>query len=157
MTLSLLTLLVAACGSDPTPTPVPVAISGDRVTVHYHGTLDDGTVFDSSLERTPLEFVVGSGQLIAGFDKAVDGLALGESVTVRIPPAEAYGELDAAEPIPVELELLPPIIAVGDTMELGDGSVARVVSIDGETAMVAINHALAGQALTFEITLVEIK
>ncbi|MDA0799288.1 MAG: FKBP-type peptidyl-prolyl cis-trans isomerase [Chloroflexi bacterium] len=167
MALSLLTLLVAACGSDPTPTAVPtatpapaatgVAKAGDSVAVHYHGTLDDGTVFDSSLERTPLEFVVGSGQLIAGFDKAVDGLAVGESVTVRIPPAEAYGELDAAAPVPVDLELLPPTIAEGDSMELGDGSIARIVSIDGQTAMVVINHALAGQALTFEITLVEIK
>lgn len=165
MSLSLLTLLVAACGSDPTPTPSPtptqppasVAKTGDRVAVHYHGTLDDGTVFDSSLERTPLEFVVGSSQVIAGFDNAVDGLAIDESVTVRIPPAEAYGELDAVEPVPVELELLPPTIAVGDSMQLGDGSVARIVSISGETAMVAINHALAGQALTFEITLVEIK
>jgi FKBP-type peptidyl-prolyl cis-trans isomerase 2 len=167
MALSLLTLLVAACGSDPTPTPVPtatptpagtgVAKPGDSVAIHYHGTLDDGTIFDSSLERTPLEFVVGSGRVIPGFDKAVDGLAVGESITVRIPPAEAYGELDADAPVPVGLELLPPTVAEGDSLELGDGSIARIVSISGETAMVVINHALAGQALTFEITLVEIR
>jgi FKBP-type peptidyl-prolyl cis-trans isomerase 2 len=157
--IGLLTLLVAACGSDPTPTPTPVAVAvaGDRVAVHYHGTLDDGTIFDSSLERTPLEFVVGSGQVIAGFDDAVDGLAIDESVTVRIPPADAYGELGDAEAIPVELELLPETIAVGDSMELGDGSIAQILSISDGTAMVVINHALAGQALTLEITLVEIK
>ena len=78
-------------------------------------------------------------------------------MTVRIPPAEAYGELDEGEPLPVELSLLPPEIAAGDQMDLGNGSIARVVSIDGDKAMVVINHALAGQALTFEITLVEIK
>jgi FKBP-type peptidyl-prolyl cis-trans isomerase 2 len=134
-----------------------VAAPGDRVAVHYHGTLDDGSIFDSSLERSPLEFVVGSGQVIQGFDDAVTGLAIDESVTVRIPPAEAYGELDSAEAIPVELELLPTGVAEGDAMQLGDGSSARVISISGDTAMVVINHALAGEALTFEITLVEIK
>jgi FKBP-type peptidyl-prolyl cis-trans isomerase 2 len=159
VSLSLLTLLVAACGSDPTPTSTPVAVAkaGDSVAVHYHGTLDDGTVFDSSLERSPLEFVVGSPDLIKGFDQAVLGLAIGEAVTVRIPPADAYGELYASEPVPVGLELLPPDVAVGDSIEFSNGSVARVLSITGETAMLIINHPLAGQALTFEITLVEIK
>jgi FKBP-type peptidyl-prolyl cis-trans isomerase 2 len=155
--LGLLALLVAACGSDSTPTPVPVAKAGDRVAVHYHGTLDDDTVFDSSLERSPLELVVGSEDLIKGFDLAVHGLAVGESVTVRIPPAEAYGDLDANEPVPVGLELLPPDVAVGDFMQLSNGSIARVVSIADQTAILMINHPLAGQALTFEITLVEIK
>ena len=150
---------ITACGSDPTPTatPAPVAAAGDGVTVHYHGTLDDGTIFDSSLEREPLEFVVASGQLIQGFDDAVNGLAVDETVTVRIPPGEAYGEFDGGDPVPVDLSLLPPEVAAGDRMDLGNGSTAHVVSISGETAMVVINHALAGQALTFEITLVEIK
>jgi FKBP-type peptidyl-prolyl cis-trans isomerase 2 len=101
--------------------------------------------------------VVDSGQLIQGFDDAVNGLAVDETVTVRIPPAEAYGDLDGGNPVPVDLSLLPPEVAAGDRMDLGNGSTAHVVSISGETAMVVINHALAGQALTFEITLVEIK
>ena len=152
LALGLLVLVLAAW-----LTPVPVAVLGDRVAVHYHGTLDDGTIFDSSLERTPLEFVVGSGQVIAGFDDAVDGLAVDKSVTVRMLPADAYGALDAGEAVPVELSLLPEAIGVGDRIELGNGSTAFVASISGESAMVVINHALAGQALTFEITLVEIK
>ena len=155
--LGLLALLVAACSSDSTPTPVPVAKVGDFVAVDYHGTLDDGTVFDSSLERSPLEFLVGSDELIKGFDQAVYGLAVGESVTVRIPPAEAYGELDQSEPVPVDLELLPPGVAEGDFMELSNGLIARVVSITDSTAILMVNPRLAGEALTFEITLVAIK
>lgn len=68
------------------------AKKGDMVQVHYTGRLDDGTVFDSSLEREPLEFKLGSGMVIAGFDVAVSGMSVGETKTVRIPCAEAYGE-----------------------------------------------------------------
>ena len=148
--LGLLTLLVTACGSTP-------AAIGDRVAIHYQGTLDDGSVFDSSLERTPLEFVIGSGELLQGFEEAVQGLVVDGSALVRIPPAEAYGQIDANAPQPVDLSLLPPEIAVGDQMDLGTGNIARVVSIEGDRAMVVINHVLAGQALTFWITLIEIK
>jgi peptidylprolyl isomerase len=68
------------------------AKSGDTVRIHYKGTLGDGTEFDSSSGRDPLEFAVGGGQVIPGFDKAVDGMAVGENKTVTIPPDEAYGE-----------------------------------------------------------------
>ena len=152
MAASMLAMLTSACSSDSA-----IAIAGDSVAVHYNGTLDDGTVFDSSLDREPLEFTVGAGQVIPGFDSAVDGLAVGESVTVRIPPAEAYGEIDANDAIPVDLTLLPELIAVGDQLNLDDGSIARIVSVADEEAMIVIIHPLAGQALTFEITLEEIQ
>lgn len=158
-----MTLLAAACGADPTPTstPIPVASAGDTVAVHYHGTLDDGSVFDSSLERDPLEFTLGTGQVIPGFDNAVDGLAVGESVTVRIPPEEAYGlAAGESEPYAIDATALPEGTVAGDVLQFSDGSTARVISIEGEGAIVTITqagHPLAGEALTFEITLVEIK
>ena len=68
------------------------AKSGDKVRIHYTGTLDDGTEFDSSAGREPLEFAIGGGQVIPGFDDAVDGMAVGESKSVRILPEQAYGE-----------------------------------------------------------------
>ena len=138
--LVLLGLVAAACGGDSsdasgTPTGTSeatseatavsngggtgVASDGDRVAVHYHGTLDDGEVFDSSRERSPLEFVVGSGGVISGFDDAVRGLAVGESVTVRIPPAEAYGETDPTRVIEFPIEQAPEGIAVGDQVSVG--------------------------------------
>lgn len=128
--------------------------------VHYHGTLDDGSVFDSSRDRFPLDFVVGSGQVIAGFDDAVRGLALGGSVTVRLEPAEAYGE-----PIPeliaeVSLDGIPPEVAsqlaIGMAVPLSDGVQAVVIDITDAVVVLDANHPLAGEALTFEIELVDL-
>ena len=135
-----------------------VASDGDSVAVHYHGTLDDGTVFDSSLERDPLEFVVGSGQLIEGFDNAVRGLSVGESVKVRLEPAEAYGEVQPEVTMDVPNTDLPPDLSIGDLLEGSGGVTARVVTIGETSTTVAVdtNHPLAGQALTFEIELVQI-
>ena len=78
---------------------------GDTVRVHYRGTLDDGTEFDSSTGRDPLEFTIGSGQVIPGFDAAVDGMSVGESVTVTIPAAEAYGprQNEAVQQVPRDM------------------------------------------------------
>ena len=84
-----------------------VAGAGDTVKVHYHGTLDSGEVFDSSLQRAPLTFTVGSGQVIEGFDDAVRGLAVGESVSVRLEPEQAYGERDPAAVMTVWREGAP--------------------------------------------------
>ena len=133
-----------------------VASDGDSVAVHYHGTLDDGTVFDSSLEREPLEFVVGSGQMITGFDNAVRGLSVGESVKVRLEPAEAYGERQLMRDVPNTD--LPPNLSIGDLLQGSGGVTARVVTIDETSTTVAVdnNHPFAGQALTFEIELVRI-
>ena len=136
-----------------------MATDGDRVSVHYHGTLEDGSVFDSSREREPLPFTVGTGGVIAGFDNAVRGLAVGESVTVTIPPAEAYGERDEARvlDIPVGEEGVPEGLAVGDRVQLGNGAPAVVLAISDEFVKVDANHELAGLALTFEIELVTLQ
>jgi FKBP-type peptidyl-prolyl cis-trans isomerase 2 len=133
-----------------------VAQDGDSVQVHYHGTLEDGEVFDSSREREPLGFVVGSGQVISGFDDAVRGLAVGESVTVRLEPGDAYGEPQEELVFDVPADDAPDGLAAGDRVQLQNGAVALVEAISADTVRLNANHPLAGQALTFEIELVAI-
>jgi peptidylprolyl isomerase len=135
--------------------------SGDNVAVHYKGTLTDGTVFDSSEGREPLEFQVGSGMVIAGFDSGVTGMAIGEKKTVHIPVDEAYGpateemiftfnRLDIPDDIPLE---------VGGTLNMHNGQESMPVIVREVSATSVIfdgNHPLAGQDLIFEIELVAI-
>ncbi len=138
------------------------AKAGDKVKVHYKGTLNGGQVFDSSSSREPLEFTLGSGMVIPGFDAAVTGLEPGESVTVTIPVDKAYGpyrqEMVAAierDNIPADFEL-----AVGQRlqMQVPDGEAMAVTITDIQDNMVTLdgNHPLAGQDLTFELELVAI-
>ena len=136
--------------------------NGDTVSVHYRGTLADGTEFDSSAGREPLEFVVGSGQVIPGFDAAVIALEPGEKVTVTIPAAEAYGE-HAEEGLQVfPRDAFPPDTnpEVGWAVELsapdGQRVPATIASVTDESITLDFNHPLAGEDLTFEITLVEV-
>jgi FKBP-type peptidyl-prolyl cis-trans isomerase 2 len=133
-----------------------VASDGDTVAVHYRGTLDDGSEFDSSAGRDPLTFVVGSGQVIAGFDDAVRGLAVGESRTVRIEPEDAYGEYTEEAVIDFPAESAPEGLEVGDAVTLGNGGRGTVLEITDEFVKIDANHPLAGQALTFEIELVSV-
>lgn len=138
------------------------AKSGDTVRVHYHGTLTDGTIFDSSREREPLEFVLGSGMVIPGFDAAVDGLEPGGKITRTIPAAEAYGEPDPRRMMQMPASQVPPgaKFAIGDMVQLQDdqGHVipARISSMNDEVIELDMNHPLAGEDLTFELELVEI-
>ena len=132
------------------------AADGDTVAVHYRGTLDDGSEFDSSEGRDPLTFVVGSGQVIAGFDDAVRGLAVGESRTVRIEPEDAYGEYTEEAVIDFPAESAPEGLEVGDGVTLGNGGRGTVLEITDEFVKIDANHPLAGEALTFEIELVAI-
>lgn len=134
-----------------------VAGAGDTVKVHYHGTLDSGEVFDSSLRRAPLTFTVGSGQVIEGFDDAVRGLAVGDSVRVRLEPERAYGERDPAAVMTVWREGAPEGLAVGDRLRLDNGLVVTVIGISETEIHLDLNHPLAGTALTFEIELVGIE
>ena len=138
------------------------AKSGDTVRIHYTGTLDDGTEFDSSAGRDPLEFALGSGQVIAGFDNAVDGMSVGEKKSVTIPPAEAYGDRHEQLVQEVPKSALPEEIAPQVGMQLQsqspEGHVMNLVvtEVSEESITVDANHPLAGQELTFAIELVEI-
>lgn len=133
------------------------ATAGDTVHIHYTGTLDDGTEFDSSRGREPLRFTLGSGQVVPGFDRAVDGMETGETKTVTIPAAEAYGEHDPENTLVVPAAQLPPGVQVGDRLALttpdGGQVPVTVVSVEDEGAMLDGNHELAGRDLTFELTL----
>lgn len=130
---------------------------GDSISVHYVGTLDDGEQFDSSRDRgTPLSFVVGSGQMISGFDAAVQGMELGEIKTVTLEPSEAYGERDDELFIEISLDQVPEGTEVGDSLVTAQGQQVTVSAIDGDVVTIDANHSLAGQRLTFEIEIVSI-
>ena len=134
-----------------------VAGEGHRVTVHYTGTLDSGEEFDSSRGREPLSFVVGDGRMIAGFDAAVRGMAVGESRTVRLEPAEAYGERNDNLVLAFPISQLPEGVGEGDSVVFTNGGQGVILEVTAETFRVDANHRLAGQALTFEIELVSIE
>ena len=147
------------------------AKEGDRVRVHYTGRLDDGTVFDSSEcaeddpgceTAGPMEFTIGGGEVIPGFDKGVLGLEVGEAKTIHIPVDEAYGERIEEMVAEVPRGDLPPEIQpeVGQQLEVTqeDGQIFQVLVTDmnDETITIDANHPLAGQALNFDLRLVEI-
>ncbi len=138
------------------------AKSGDTVKIHYTGTLDDGTQFDSSAGRDPLEFELGSGQVILGFEKAVEGMAVGDSKSVRLEPDDAYGPRYDQLVQTVARSDLPDDLALSEGMALQSqnsaGQITRftVMAVTEDTVTVDANHPLAGRALSFAIELVEI-
>lgn len=138
------------------------AKSGDTVRIHYRGTLGDGTEFDSSAGRDPLEFALGGGQVIPGFDSAVDGMLVGDSKTVTISPEEAYGprheQLVQQVPRSTLPENIDPVVGMNLQSQSPDGQVMNLVitGIEEESITLDANHPLSGQALTFAIELVEI-
>lgn len=135
---------------------------GDTVKVHYTGKVSDGTVFDTSKEREPLEFTIGEGKLIPGFEKAVVGMGVGDSSTVTIPSDEAYGDKRDDMVVDVEKDQIPPEIKpeVGQQLQVQqkDGNAIPVVITDvsEETVKLDANHPLAGEDLTFEIEVIEV-
>ena len=138
------------------------ASKGDTVKVHYTGTLDDGTEFDSSRGRDPLEFTVGGGQMIPGFDAGVDGMSVGESKKVKIPSDQAYGPRHDEMVISVPRDEFPPDAspAVGDQFQMrhetGQVIVVTVADVSDANVTLDANHPLAGEDLNFDIELVEI-
>lgn len=135
---------------------------GDAVKVHYTGTFEDGTVFDTSADREPLMFTVGGGQVIPGFDMAIIDMVPGDIKVVTIPAEDAYGprseELIAEvgrDRLPEDLEL-----EVGQQLQLGladgDQAVVMIVDLSDDTVTLDANHPMAGFELTFEIELIEI-
>lgn len=137
------------------------AKAGDTVRVHYTGTLDDGTVFDSSEGREPLEFTLGTGQVIAGFDRGVTGMQPGDERTVVIPAADAYGEPREELVLQVPRSQFPDgvIPEVGLKLQMSDGQntfVVTVTEVRDDVVLLDANHDLAGKQLTFRLTLVDI-
>ena len=138
------------------------AKKGDQVSVHYTGRLDDGTVFDSSDQGEPLVFVLGTSQVIPGFENAIVGMNIGDSKTIRIAAGDAYGSRHDELVMNVDRGQIPPEleIEVGQRlqMEKPDGETLRVTVTSVNEDMVTLdgNHPLAGEDLTFDITLVRI-
>ena len=134
----------------------------DRVKVHYTGKLDSGEVFDSSKGKEPLEFTVGAGQMIPGFEDAVRGMEQTEVKTVKIPAGEAYGDVRSEMVQRIDRAQLPegmePQVGQQLMSQLPSGQqiVVRVIEAEPDHVTIDANHPLAGQDLTFEIELVEI-
>lgn len=138
------------------------AKAGNTVKVHYTGTLEDGTVFDTSREREPFEFKLGEGTVIPGFDEAVTGLEVGETTTISIEPEDAYGEVRDEMMLPVAKEHVPENMEpeVGMQVQLqtqsGQQVIARIVNVEDDKILLDANHPLAGKTLNFDIELLEI-
>ena len=150
-------VLMGGCGS------TQFAKDGDIVDVHYTGTLEDGSEFDSSEGKDPLQFTVGAGQMIAGFENAVYGMKVGETKTVTIPSAEAYGPHDEDLVMEINRDELPEDIEptvglqIGVTYEGGQQGSATVTEVTETTVTLDTNHFLAGKDLIFELKLVKIR
>jgi peptidylprolyl isomerase len=136
--------------------------SGDVVRVHYTGTLLDGTQFDSSVGRAPLEFTVGAGQMIAGFDAGVLGMAIGEKKTIQIDPDHGYGQKDPNAIIEFPSSNIPEgmTVEVGQKLNLqnqyGQPVPVVVMEVKEDVIIMDANHFLAGQDLLFDVEIVEI-
>jgi peptidylprolyl isomerase len=137
--------------------PVTTAETGNTVTLHYKGTLDDGSEFDSSYARDPMQVVVGSGQLISGFDSALVGMTEGQTKTFTLTPDEAYGDTDPDNVADIGKDMFPedfdftegrvvPLMGPG-----GQQFLATVTSEDDDTVTVDLNHPMAGKSLTFAV------
>ncbi len=138
------------------------AKDGDRVKVHYTGRLQDGSIFDSSREREPLQVTLGSGRVIEGFEKALIGMEPGETKTFTVTPEEGYGPKRPELVVEVRKEDFPEHITpeLGQRLQLmrPDGAMIEVVITDMNEELVTLdaNHPLAGETLTFEVEMVEI-
>ncbi len=138
------------------------AKSGDLVRVHYKGTLDDGSVFDTSEGGEPLEFKIGEGMVIPGFEKMAEGLAVGESTSGTIPAKEAYGEKNNDLIMRVPRKEIPPEIELEAgkhlmmRQEQGQEVPVVIKEVKEDEIIMDANHPLSGCDLTFELNLVEI-
>ena len=138
------------------------AKQGDEVKVNYTGRFDDGTVFDTSKGRDPLAFTIGGGQVIPGFDAAVDGMTVGDSKTITIPCADAYGPYREDMVLNVPREQLPEGLdpEVGQQLQMGQSQenmlVVSVTEVAEDSITLDANHPLAGKDLTFDLELVAI-
>jgi peptidylprolyl isomerase len=135
---------------------------GDTVMVHYEGKLSDGTVFDASVGGDPLEFTIGEGQIIQGFEQAVVGMNIGESKTTTIPSDQAYGPHQSELVVNVDRTQLPPDlqIEIGQQLQIqqapGQFIPVTVTDVSDQKVTLDANHPLAGKDLVFDIQLMEI-
>jgi peptidylprolyl isomerase len=138
------------------------AKTGDTVRIHYTGTLDDGTVVGSSTAGKPIEIILGQGQVIPGVERAIEGMAPGESKSTQVPPEEAYGQRRDDLVVVVPREQLPPDLdpEVGQKLSVkekdGHEVSVRVTDTSETTITVDANHALAGHQVTFDLELVDV-
>ncbi len=138
------------------------AAEGSTVKVHYTGKLEDGEVFDSSLEREPLEFQIGSKTIIPAFEKAVVGMEQGETKSVTLSPVEGYGERDEDQVVEVPRENFPDDVEpeVGKQLQVRSDErpwqIVTITDVSDDTVELDANHPLAGHTLTFDIQLVEV-
>jgi peptidylprolyl isomerase len=158
VTLVLATVMLAGCGKGEDR----VIKNGDQIQVEYTGTLADGSQFDTNVGGVPLEFTVGGGEMISGFDKAVVGMKEGETKTVDIPAAEAYGERVDELILELGRDKFPGMNPrVGDKVPMQSSSgqtfVVTVVAVSDDLITVDANHELAGKDLTFKIKILSIK
>ncbi len=136
--------------------------NGQKVKIHYTGTLDDGSQFDSSAGRDPLEFEMGAGMVIPGFEKGVVDMEVGETKTIHIPAAEAYGEKRDEMIMEFERSQLPedlePQVGMGLQMQGPQGQAVpvQITAVAETTITIDANHPLAGQNLNFEMELIEV-
>ncbi len=138
------------------------AKQGDTVRVHYSGKLDDGTVFDTSESRDPLEFTIGKNQVILGFEQAVVGMDLGETKTTTVSAGQAYGTHDEKRVVVISRERLPQQTkpGIGQRVQVGTKNNQKIdviiTKVSESSVTFDANHPLAGQDLTFEIRLLEV-
>lgn len=139
------------------------ANTGDKVKVHYHGRLRNGETFDSSQGRDPLEFEVGAGQMIKGFDDGVKGMKVGDKKTVEIGPDDAYGQREEENLIEFPKDQFPPDMKPEPGMQLmlgndqGQQFPVVVAEVKDDSVVLDANHPLAGQDLIFDIEMVDIQ
>ncbi|HEV8507836.1 MAG TPA: peptidylprolyl isomerase [Chitinophagaceae bacterium] len=138
------------------------AKKGDKVKVHYHGKLTSGETFDSSAGREPLEFEIGSGSVIKGFDEGVSGMKVGEKKTINIPVDEAYGQRSEDMLIEFPKDRFPKDMEIKEGMQLmmsngtGQNIPVIVTEVKDDGVILDANHPLAGEDLIFDIELIEI-
>ncbi|MFA5049818.1 MAG: FKBP-type peptidyl-prolyl cis-trans isomerase [Candidatus Micrarchaeia archaeon] len=156
-------------GQNQTNNTILFAQTGDLVTVDYVGYFDDGTVFDTSIKvigqqaglakssYAPLQFLLGSGQMISGFEAGIIGMKIEEEKTIHLTPDEAYGQIKQNLIMTFPLEMMPENISVGTILITEDNWKGKVINMTNETGTVDFNHEFAGKNLTFDILIVDIE
>jgi peptidylprolyl isomerase len=135
---------------------------GDKVKIHYTGKLSDGSVFDSSEGREPLEFTVGSQEIIPGLSNGVAGMEPGQTKTIEVAPEEGFGQRVEDRMQKVERSLLPEDVQVGSALQAqsqegGEPFTVWVAELNEDNAVLDANHPLAGRDLTFEVKMVDVE